>query len=252
MALISQPLESKRPPLYLRLDIYLFAICALIFTLWPQLDLATSQIFFDPVSKTFSAGKTPAIEVIYRVFAKIHFLLLLVLIPLAIVQRQRHQQGDVRKKWLPSFLLAALLLGPGLLGNVVLKDNSIGRARPNEVLQFGGGDQFTPAFAYSGACDHNCSFISGHAAIGFYFIGIGWMLRSATAYFFGLLLGATVGLTRIIQGGHFLSDVVFAYWLIHFCYVWLGYKFNLAHPLGPQLSRQGISGALQRVYQRQS
>ncbi|MBD2858536.1 phosphatase PAP2 family protein [Spongiibacter sp. KMU-158] len=230
---------ALRPPLYLRVDLYLCLACALLFILWPQLDLDISSRFYDPISGHFNPDDSPALEVIYRVFAKIHFLFLLLLIPLSIYFHRRYRgattQADKHRKYLPSLLLSALLLGPGVLGNVVLKDNSIGRARPNEVVQFGGESTFTRAFEYSGACDHNCSFISGHAAIGFYLIGLGWIFRSATAYWLGFLAGGIVGVTRIIQGGHFLSDVVFAFWLIHFSYVWLGYKFKLAHPLGRQL-----------------
>ncbi len=244
--------QRSRPPIYLRVDIYLFLACVLLFTLWPELDLNISAMFYDASSNSFNAGKQPVVEVIYRLFAKIHFLFLLLLIPLAIRQHRRHREArtstEKRRKWLPSFLLAALLLGPGLLGNVVLKDNSIGRARPNDIVQFGGSDTFTRAFQYSGACDHNCSFISGHAAIGFYLIGLGWIFRSAKGYLVGFLLGGIVGAIRIIQGGHFLSDVVFAFWLIHYCYAWLGYQFGLTHPLGSPLNWEDIRRRQKRFW----
>ena len=46
-------------------------------------------------------------------------------------------------------MLFLLLLGPGLLVNVVLKDNSTGRARPSQVLEFGGSHQFSSPFEIS-------------------------------------------------------------------------------------------------------
>ena len=50
--------------------------------------------------------------------------------------------------------------------NLVLK-TFWGRARPNDILQLGGKESFSPWYKYSDACVSNCSFVSGDAAGGF-------------------------------------------------------------------------------------
>ncbi len=123
------------------------------------------------------------------------------------------------------FLLLALAVGPGLIVNSVFKDHW-GRARPAQVVEFGGTQKFTPSFVPSDQCDRNCSFPAGDPAMGFYLVSIGFLVPVATrrrqAIAGALVLGAFLGLTRMAQGGHFLSDVVasgfFVYatsWLLH-------------------------------------
>jgi lipid A 4'-phosphatase len=51
--------------------------------------------------------------------------------------------------------------------------------------------------------------------MGFYFIAFAWVFRDRRWLWFGILLGAAVGLGRMLQGRHFLSDVVFAYWVVY-------------------------------------
>ena len=50
--------------------------------------------------------------------------------------------------------------------NLVLK-NFWGRARPNDVLELGGKEIFSPWYEMSNACLTNCSFVSGDASVGF-------------------------------------------------------------------------------------
>ena len=50
--------------------------------------------------------------------------------------------------------------------NLVLK-NFWGRARPNDVLELGGKEVFSPWYEMSNACLTNCSFVSGDASVGF-------------------------------------------------------------------------------------
>ncbi len=111
--------------------------------------------------------------------------------------------------------MLALILGPGLFVNVVLKGNW-GRARPDHVIEFGGANTFTPAILIAKECDHNCSFVSGHAAMGFYFVAIAFLFpRLGNRYFIILFsYSLMVGLTRIVQGRHFLSDVIFSFFVV--------------------------------------
>jgi len=62
-------------------------------------------------------------------------------------------------------------------------------------------------------CEHNCSFVSGHATSGFILMAVGLMGSVATRrrwMWIGLAWGAIVSLARIAEGGHFLSDTLFA------------------------------------------
>ena len=110
------------------------------------------------------------------------------------------------------FLALVLITGPGLIANTMLKDHWA-RPRPMHVIEFGGPARFTPVLARSGACERNCSFISGESssifAIGF---AAAMLVRRRRAEFMAARWerAALIGLIRIGEGGHFLSDTIFA------------------------------------------
>jgi len=132
-----------------------------------------------------------------------------------------------------TYLLMAALLGPGLLVNYGLKEH-FGRARPKHVLEFGGDRAFTAPLIISDQCEHNCSFSSGHAAMGYYFSGISYVIRvpyQGPVFLLGIALGSAIGFGRVLQGGHFLSDVIFSGLFImlmnHLCFiVWRRLSFK--------------------------
>jgi lipid A 4'-phosphatase len=192
-----------------------FIATALLFYIFPEMDIRFSMFFYDPASGFYLAN-TPfcrwiyaSIEILSIAWGGLAGLLLIV--------------SWIRKKKLFGlstrhliYLLASLAIGPGLIVNLVLKDNW-GRARPYEITQFGGSSAFTPAFVISCECQKNCGFVSGHAAMGFYFIAFGFLYkkrRSLIAFLAGIY-GTVVGMVRILQGGHFLSDVVFAFFITY-------------------------------------
>ncbi len=115
------------------------------------------------------------------------------------------------------FLLLALALGPGLTVNTIFKDHW-GRARPAQIAQFGGTQKFTPAFVPSDQCRRNCSFPAGDPAMGFYLVSAALLAGGAAARRNGVIgavaLGAALGVVRLAQGGHFLSDVVASGFLV--------------------------------------
>lgn len=111
-----------------------------------------------------------------------------------------------------AFLLSSLLLGPGLLVNVILKEHW-GRARPSQIVAFGGTAHYTPPLMMSDQCAGNCSFSSGHGALGFWVTALAllapprWRPHAMAA---ALAFGCLVGFARIAQGAHFLSDTLFS------------------------------------------
>jgi lipid A 4'-phosphatase len=199
----------------------LCAVSGLVLFIFPEIDLHIASLFY---SDSFYLADQRVVQLVYLVFAKIHLLyLLLLIIAIAIFSFKALKDQQLKS----IYLLVALLLGPGLAVNVALKDNSIGRARPVQTFEFGGHAPFTPAFVYSGACNKNCSFVSGHAAIGFFAVSLYWLQRRRRWIIIGIAMGATVGLGRIIQGGHYFSDVVFAGWTVWYCSSVCAYFFGL-------------------------
>ena len=113
------------------------------------------------------------------------------------------------------FLVLSLLLGPGLVVNVIAKP-WFGRPRPRQIERYGGTLAYQPPFARSTA--PGCrSFPSGHASTGFYFVAFYFLFRTRRGarkwcgLACGVVLGAFIGYARMLAGGHFLSDVVWSF-----------------------------------------
>ncbi len=98
--------------------------------------------------------------------------------------------------------------------NYVLKANW-GRVRPNEILQLGGKENFTAWYEYSSICNTNCSFVSGDASVGFSLIALFFITKNKFFLWFSLFVGLFLGSIRIMEGGHFVSDILFAGLLIY-------------------------------------
>jgi lipid A 4'-phosphatase len=112
------------------------------------------------------------------------------------------------------FVMLVLVVGAGLVVNVIFKDN-FGRARPRDVAEFGGTKQFTPAFMLSHECNKNCSFSSGDAAGAFFSLALALALSRKRALFLAALaVGALVSLGRISAGAHFFSDTVVSFFVM--------------------------------------
>ena len=129
------------------------------------------------------------------------------------------------------FLVILLTLGPGLLVNSVFKEYW-GRPRPREVLQFGGTKEFLHAWQ-KGVAHKGRSFPSGHSSAAFYLSAPFFILRrrnprAASLWMAGgLLFGFLMSIARITQGGHFLSDTIWAWGMVHLAAVSLYYLLRL-------------------------
>ena len=220
-------------------DIALFVLVSALFLLWPEIDLVVSGWFYTP-EQGFVYRHNPVIESIYAIFKHMPKVLLPLLFFMWLIalykgkERGRAKaqtgcsdaglQAGPSKPWL--FLLLALLIGPGILVHLVVKENW-DRPRPRQVQEFGGHKDFIPAFIPAAMIKdqpgNNKSFVSGHAAMGFYLMVLGWVFRRRSWFYAGLVVGSVVSLGRIIQGGHFLSDVVLAGFLCYFSYRILAY-----------------------------
>ena len=199
---------------------------AIVFVGWPGIDLAAARIFYvEPRHFLFNhSAVASTLRWGFRALTWGTAITAVTAIILALARR-RHLFGLGLPEWI--FLALVLITGPGLIANTVLKDNWA-RPRPIHVVEFGGPDKFTPVLERSGACERNCSFISGEASATF---ALGFALamlvrrRRAELMAAAVALGSVAGLIRMGEGGHFLSDVVFAamfmaldvalmYWLV--------------------------------------
>lgn len=199
-----------------RFALIAFVIAALLFVLFPQIDLWFTGLFYDPQAG-FVWQHSKALRVLYKTVPYIGWataVALCVFIVLGFVQR-RGPLRAYRKGAL--YLLLVLFLGPGVVVNELIKAHS-GRARPSYSQPFGGPKAFTRAFVPADQCVRNCSFVSGHAAVGFYFLSFAFVFVRARRMWLviGVALGSFVGLARIVEGAHFLSDVVFSGFSVYF------------------------------------
>jgi lipid A 4'-phosphatase len=183
-----------------------------ILTFFPEWDIGVSQFFFDRIGR-FLPKHDGAAGFIYdatRFTLVPTFIMVLVGLLIRDVKYHHNLPFFGRKELL--FLLFTLLLGPGIIVHYGFKDHW-GRARPVQVQEFGGMKTFSPALLPSNQCEENCSLPSGHAAIGFYFLSLAFVLkgrRKILSNSIGVVAGLGIGLVRILQGGHFLSDVLFS------------------------------------------
>ncbi|MCR9255077.1 MAG: phosphatase PAP2 family protein [Alphaproteobacteria bacterium] len=186
-----------------------FIVATTFFLSYPQVDLIVSGWFFGPDG--FVRGGETTAQAIRDVF-KLSYTFLCAAIIIAAIVREvakirlfRLSRAEV---W---YLIVSLTTGPGILVNSVFKDQW-GRARPVTVEEFGGSLDFSPVWMIAGQCDRNCSFMSGEAAAGFSLIAVALIASRyrALVFAFAIGVGITMGLVRIVMGGHFLSDTIFA------------------------------------------
>jgi len=188
----------------------------LLFVICPSLDLQASSLFYQ--HGHFFLAQNPLVRFLYDavpVLVVLYALFILGGLAVLCFGRRRTICGFGRKAFL--YLLLAFALGPGLMVNMVLKEH-VGRARPIQVVQFGGSKRFTPAFVLSDQTMLNGSFVSGHASVGFSIVALSLLLcrrRRRQVLAAAIASGGLVGLARMAQGKHFLSDVIFAFVFVY-------------------------------------
>jgi len=227
----------------------LAAVVGVIFGLFPQLDLMISAPFnamvknnvnfyaraYSPLMLARDFGLWVGVAVIVPVLAALALKLLL-----------------PRRRLLISgraivFLVATLALGPGLLTNVILKDHW-GRPRPIDVTQFGGDQHFVAWWDPRGDCPGNCSFVSGDVSGAFWTIAPAALVPlpwRGLAYGAALALGAGMAALRIMAGGHFFTDTVFA-GVFTFLIIWVAHGLIYRWPR-TRLTDEGVDRAIERV-----
>ena len=194
----------------------LLLACVLLFLVWPELDLIVTRYFFDPLNQEFPANALPWVKWVYDDTPVINQWLGLLMLSALLLQWIRPGWPGLRARRSMCAWLLVVCIGLGFTVDWVLKDH-FGRPHPYQTRVFTGDQDFVPAFHYRPLCEVNCSFVSGHAAGGFVWMAWGmwgWRRRRQAWLLAGVAAGSFIGAARVMQGGHFLSDVVFSGWVI--------------------------------------
>lgn len=192
-----------------------FLTSSLLFAWFPEVDLRASSLFYG--DNGFHLGNQWWPILLHESIGYFICLSMASVVGIYALNRlSRRNVCGVDGKMV-GYLFVVLILGAGLIVNVVLKNN-FGRARPRNVTQFGGSQQFTPAFVVAGECVTNCSFSSGDGAGAFFSLALALASRRRRAMLVAAMgFGGLVSISRIVSGAHFLSDTVvsfFVMWII--------------------------------------
>jgi lipid A 4'-phosphatase len=219
-------------------------VAGLVLALFPQLDIVAAR-WFSP-TEGFPLQHEPSLILLREANTWIVVLLVVPAIVAATIKFLfPHSRMLVRGRTFV-LLVSTLILGPWLLTNVVLKDNS-GRPRPRDVVELGGPERFLPWWNFTGPCQKNCSFVAGEPS------GAAWTFAPAAltppawrpvAYAGAMAFTGIVGVKRMAFGGHFLSDVVFA-GVLTFFVVWL--MHGLLYRWRTRISDESVEAALARA-----
>ncbi len=194
-----------------RLIVACFLVSSLLLAAFPHIDIFISSAFYD--------GGFYLRDRWWQTFLQEGLSFFVLLSMVSVVGVYAFNSLSRRNLWRIDgkkvcYLFLVLIIGAGLVVNVILKDN-FGRARPRDIVEFGGPKAFTPAFVVSRECHTNCSFSSGDGAGAFFSLALAMALRRRRAWFVaGIGLGIGVSLSRIAVGAHFFSDAVVSFFVM--------------------------------------
>lgn len=206
----------------------LVLIAGTVYLRFSNVDLLAGQVFFDG-DGTWHLKDFPLFVFLYEwgvqpalIIAAIAMLVIIGGFFSGVLRRWRKIAG---------YFLLVLIVGPGIIVNAILKEHW-GRPRPNDVVEFGGIHQFEKVWQYD-ARSAGKSFPSGHASMGFCLLGLYFVARALRqrwalpAVFCALAMGLLLGLARIAQGGHFVSDILWSAGVCYFVALGLCYAMRL-------------------------
>jgi len=188
------------------------AAVAILFTVFPQWDMAISSLFWDASRRNFALAAAPWARTARSLANYIPWAIAAPAFA-AIVLKLIFPAGKMFMPARAAVLLAlTMAVGPGLIVNGILKQEW-GRPRPVHVDSFGGKDAFKSWYETDGTCPGNCSFVSGEGALGFWLTAPASLVpgpAGTVAMVAAVTFGAVAGGLRIAFGGHFFTDVVFS------------------------------------------
>ena len=220
-------------------------VVGVVFGIYPDLDVRVARLFFRPDLQTPALLKAQAQMrqvVLFFINAMVAAAVLAFLLKLIMPHRRMLMPGRA-----VVFLIVTMALGPGLLVNVIAKDQW-GRPRPFMVQPMGGSEPFFAWWDPRGTCPQNCSFVSGDVSSGF------WVMAPAAltptpwrplAYGAAITLGSGLAVIRMMFGAHFFTDVVFA-GVFTFVIIWLAFNMLYRWP-ATRLTDDAVERAIERL-----
>jgi lipid A 4'-phosphatase len=203
---------------FLVLALPLVLLLTLTFVIqWFDLDLRVEECFFSsdegwiygdrvPWNFLYHYGVLPTVVVAFGA-----------LVVYVLSFRWNSLRGQRRTAW---FLVLLAIGGPIVVVNLVFKEHW-GRPRPGEVIQFGGEKPYLDVWE-KGVSGEGRSFPCGHCSAAFFFFGFFFIFRrrcprwAYVALVATLLYGVLMGVARMVQGGHFPSDVLWSAGLMYY------------------------------------
>jgi len=197
---------------------------------WTNADIKTSSLFF--IDSRWPIGEQFPWKLLYRIDRFPAITMAAFGLVMFALSMYRPNKSAWQKPGL--FLLLLLVIGPGLIVNATFKDHW-GRPRPREIIQFEGKKQFLHPWQKE-ISGNGRSFPSGHSSAAFYMIAPYFIYRKkerSKAYFWlagGIVFGVLMSIARIAQGGHFLSDCVWALGFVYLTALLLAALLKLESP----------------------
>jgi lipid A 4'-phosphatase len=210
----------------------LIMVVGTLLCLLTDFDLELSKRYFDPVKDDWPARHQPLVNFSYQwgtafsgivaFWALFHFF-----------ASYMHPRFLV-KRGVALFLLLSILIGPVMLVNGVIKD-TWRRPRPRETVELGGSHPYRQVLEISHRRFRGKSFPGGHASAGFILVMFYFLLKpkgrkwAGLALLFGIGWGTWLSYVRIVLGGHYFSDNLYAFGINWFLVLLLYYKWYLPY-----------------------
>ena len=200
------------------LVVLVFFCLAIITALGPSIDMYISGLFYYG-DKQFLLQSWYGITIFFRKGLLPLIIFYTLILPLVAIffpiKKIFFEHGFSIKDVL--FIWSATIFNNLIVVNLFLK-NYWGRPRPGDILELGGKESFVPWYQLSDSCSSNCSFVSGDASVGFSIIILYFLTKSRVFLLLSLAFGCSLGFIRIMEGGHFFSDILMAGMILYLCF----------------------------------
>ncbi len=204
-ALISEPIVQC---------LIMIVLTSIVFLAFPGIDPWFSGLFYKPGSG-FVVGQLQAFIAFRNLLRDVTAIIPITLVVLLLIKLAWPMRKTLLRPCDITYILATLAVGPGIVTNLIFKNNW-GRPRPYRVTDFGGDLPFVGAWKITHYCATNCSFVSGEASSAMWLLTLvvlvpeRWRPDAVKAL---AVLAVLLSLNRVAFGGHFLSDIVLAWWI---------------------------------------
>jgi lipid A 4'-phosphatase len=221
-------------------------VVSVVFVAFPGIDPWFTGLFYNP-RVGFPMDRLPAFRALRAAGDLAVKGVVAVLIGSLVLKLCRPLRPSPIPPNLTLYLLSSLIVGPGLLVNVLFKENS-GRPRPDAIMPFGGEAPFVGIWDMTDYCRGKCSFVSGEASVAIWLVAAAILLPAAWRGRGRVLIAAfavLLSLNRIAFGRHFLSDVLMA-WALTALVLAVLYRLIVAAPPA-WLSNDSLEAGLTRL-----